>query len=119
MTSYKDLTVWKQSVDLTMMVYRATAEFPYEERFGLSSQLRRSAVSIASNIAEGRGRRTRGDFLHFLSQARGSVLELETQLLLAHRLGYLSTVQYACFEEASASCARLLNGLIRSLRTNN
>ncbi len=81
--NYRDLIAWQKAMDLIEQVYRATASFPKEEVYGLTSQARRSAVSIPSNIAEGQGRRTTGEFLHQLSVAHGSLRELETQILIA------------------------------------
>lgn len=89
-TSYRDLRVWQSSMELVTHIYRATQNFPKEERYGLVSQMRRAAVSVPSNIAEGKGRLTDRDHAHFYSQARGSLLELETQILIAKRLNYLS-----------------------------
>jgi four helix bundle protein len=88
--SFRDLTVWQLAMEVTEQVYRLTAEFPKSETYGLSSQMRRSAVSIPSNIAEGQGRDSTKEFLHFLAIAFGSICELETQLLLANRFSYLS-----------------------------
>src|SRR5208283_794307 len=88
--SYEDLMVWKKAMELVFAVYAATAQFPREEVYGLTSQMRRSAVSIPSNIAEGQGRATKGEFVQFLAHARGSLFELETQILISERLGYLS-----------------------------
>lgn len=90
MHNYKELTVWQKSMDLTVLVYQVSKEFPPEEKFNLVSQINRSAVSIPSNIAEGAGRNSDKEFLHFLSIANGSSYELETQLLLAERLGFIS-----------------------------
>lgn len=87
---YRDLVVWQQSLKMVSEVYRATASFPSEERFGLTAQIRRAAVSVPSNIAEGQGRCSTGEFRQFLGHARGSLLELETQLLIARHLGYLT-----------------------------
>lgn len=86
--SYRDLKVWRKAVDLVIAVYRLTARFPREETFGIVAQMRRSAVSIPSNIAEGHGRLTRRDYRQFLSIARGSNFELQTQLEIASSLGY-------------------------------
>lgn len=97
-------------------IYRATANFPREEVFGLTSQLRRAAVSIPSNIAEGKGRYSPRDFQHFLKQARGSVNEVETQLLLARDLDYLQKDQTAVLLKQCEEIGRILNGLISSLR---
>ena len=91
--SRRDLLVWQESMALVEDVYRCTARFPVAERFGLASQVRRSAVSIASNIAEGSSRRTTAELLHFLYVARGSLAELETQLEIATRLGYIDDLR--------------------------
>jgi len=89
--SYRDLRVWQQAVELVVGVYAETRQFPRDELYGLTAQMRRAAVSIPSNIAEGEGRSTDRDRALFFRHARGSVLELETQVLIAQRLGYLST----------------------------
>lgn len=86
--SYKDLTVWQRAIQLSLAIYRLTAEFPAEESFGISSQLQRAGVSIASNIAEGYGRGSRKEYKQFLAIARGSTLEVQTQLIIANELGY-------------------------------
>ncbi len=88
--SYKDLLVWQRGMDLVVRVYGVTAKLPTSEQFGLVAQMRRSAVSVPSNIAEGYGRQATGEYRHHLSFSRGSLLELETQLLLCRRLNYLS-----------------------------
>jgi four helix bundle protein len=82
--SYKDLVAWNKSMDLVTAIYRSTGAFPKDELFGITSQLRRAAVSIPSNIAEGQGRLSGGEFRHFLGQARGSLMEVETQVQIAH-----------------------------------
>jgi four helix bundle protein len=87
--SFRDLRVWRSAMEFVVQVYRVTRAFPADERFGLTSQLRRAAVSVPSNIAEGHGRATVGEWLQFLGHARGSVFEVETQLLVAYRLGYV------------------------------
>jgi four helix bundle protein len=87
--SYRDLVAWQRAVELVTHVYRVTKTFPNDERFGLTSQLRRAAVSVPSNIAEGQGRFSRGEFKQFLGHARGSLLEMETQITIATNLGYL------------------------------
>jgi four helix bundle protein len=97
-------------------IYRLTATFPREEMFGLTSQIRRASVSIPSNIAEGKGRYSQRDFLHFLMQARGSVNEVETQFLLAQDLGYLPDKQTDQLLSQSKELGKILNGLISSLR---
>jgi four helix bundle protein len=86
---YKDLLVWQDAMDLVVLVYRVTTKFPHHELYGLTGQLRRSAVSVPSNIAEGQGRRTKRDFQNFLSIAHGSLRELETQVLIGQRLTYI------------------------------
>ena len=88
--SYQDLLVWQRAMDYVVVCYEITRDFPKEEIYGLTSQLRRSAVSIPSNIAEGHGRNTRGEYIQFLGIARGSLKESETQVILASRLNYLS-----------------------------
>ena len=116
---YEDLIVWQKAKAFASDVYRVTEVFPKTEIYGLTSQLRRAAVSVASNIAEGQGRLTRGEFRHFLGQARGSLLELETQLAIAVDLHFLSEVEFKKSEERSSEVLRLLNGLIESLRLRN
>src|SRR5437660_11611469 len=103
-------------MELVIDVYEATRSFPECERYGLSSQLRRSAVSIPSNIAEGQGRLTRGEFRQFLGQAKGSMCEVETQLVIAHKLGYLKEPEPLL--ESLHEVARLLNGLLNSMTTD-
>jgi four helix bundle protein len=93
MHRYQNLKVWQKAMDLTESVFMLTKDFPDEERFGLSSQIRRSAVSVPSNIAEGAGRNSNPDFIRFLNIANGSLNELETQILIGHRLEYLSKSQ--------------------------
>ena len=90
-SSYKDLIVWQKSILLVKQIYKLTSIFPSDEKFGLISQLRRAAVSIPSNIAEGQARRTTGDFIHFVSNAEGSVAEVETQLIHRSRIEFLLT----------------------------
>ena len=92
--NYKDLIVWQKAMDLVSDVYRVTTNFPRQETYGLTNQLRRSAVSVPSNIAEGHGRATKGEFIQFLCHSRGSLLELETQMLIATNLGYLDGKQH-------------------------
>jgi four helix bundle protein len=113
---YKDLEVWQKSVDLVVETYRITKPFPSDERFGLVAQLRRASVSIASNIAEGRGRFGLGSFLYHLSVATGSLMEVETQFLIAERLGYLDAAQAKAVVGQIAEVRRLLGGMVRALR---
>lgn len=115
--NYRDLIAWQKAMDLAERVYQLTAEFPNDERFSLTSQIRRAVISIPSNIAEGQGRFTRADFRRFLSIAHGSVRELETQLLLARRLRYLGEEQLDELLERSSEVGRLIRGLAKSLDT--
>lgn len=114
---FRNLVVWQKAITFVTEVYLATQSFPNEEKFGLTSQLRRAAVSIPSNIAEGRGRMTRGEFRQFLGHAKGSLCEVETQLVIAQDLGYLKDPQQLL--EKLHEIARLLNGLLNSLTTDN
>ncbi|MCA3700207.1 four helix bundle protein [Brevundimonas sp.] len=113
---YRDLDVWKLAVDWVEAVYRATSNWPSEERFGLTSQLRRAAVSVASNIAEGAARRSTGEFLQFIGMARGSLAEAETQLLIASRLGYLDATRTEALLAAADRISRMLVSLAASLK---
>lgn len=115
-TTYRDLLVWQRAMDLVDAVYRLTRGFPREEVYGLTSQVRRAAVSVPSNIAEGHGRQTQRHFLHFLSIARGSIKELETQVLIAKRLGYVDEDQSTKVLELTDQVSRLTTGLMNSLR---
>lgn len=113
---YRDLIVWQRAIELVTDIYRQTTRFPDHERFGLTSQLRRAAVSVPSNIAEGQGRLTRGEFRQFLGQARGSLLEIDTQITIAHELGYLRDHECECLLNRTGEVGRMLNGLLDSLR---
>ena len=113
---FRDLEVWQKSMDLVVETYRSTKSFPSEERYGLTSQLRRAAVSIPSNIAEGRGRFGLGGFLYHLSVATGSLMELETQLMIAARLEYLNAEQARTLLETVGEVRRLLGAMVRALR---
>jgi four helix bundle protein len=115
-TNYRDLQVWRKALDWAEAIYRATGRWPREERFGLISQVRRSALSVASNIAEGAARRSTGEFLQFVGIAQGSLAEAETQLLLAQRLGYLAGRDASALLGAAAEISRMLAGLASSLR---
>ena len=117
MASFRDLIAWQKAMSLAEDVYGLTASFPADERFGLVAQMRRCAISIASDIAEGHGRLTTRDWQHFLAQARGSSHELETQLLLAARLeiGPIQDVERVVAE--AAEVGKIINGLLRSTRT--
>ena len=113
--SYRELIVWQKAIDLVVAIYRITQSFPREEAFGLTSQMRRAAVSIPSNIAEGQGRRSAKEFQRFLDIARGSLQEVETQLLIANRLHYLDDSQQHTLLLQNTEVARLLDGLWRSM----
>lgn len=111
-TTYKDLEVWKQSRALASLIYGASNQFPVNEQFGLTSQLRRAAVSVPSNIAEGCGRSTPKDSLRFFFVARGGLYEMETQVLIALDLKYLSEKDCNDLLAKLTNCRRLLNGFI-------
>ena len=115
--SYQDLEVWKRSVDLVEGCYRATAVFPKDEIYGLTSQIRRSVVSIPANIAEGYGRDQTGYFIQFLKVSQGSARELETHLLIAARLGLLSSEAAKPLQGECEAICKMLRGLIRSIES--
>lgn len=108
---FRDLLVWQRSMRLVEMVYAVTRQFPREEQFGLASQMRRAAVSIPSNIAEGQGRNSEKSFAHFLNQAQGSLYEMETQMELARNLSMLSGPRTEELLADAAEIGRMLNGL--------
>jgi four helix bundle protein len=114
-SSYRDLRVWQLAMELVVGVYEQTRSFPKQEIYGLTSQMRRSAISIPSNIAEGKGRSSDRDRAHFFCHARGSLLELETQILIAQRLEYLHSSVGEKLLADSAQLGRMLNALIQSL----
>ena len=111
--SYKELEVWKKSMELVRKIYGAIRCFPSAEKFALASQLARAAVSVPSNIAEGYGRGSRRDYVHFLHQARGSLFEVETQILIAADLGYLDSPNDIL--EDIAAVSKMLYGMIAKL----
>lgn len=113
--SYRDLVVWKKSMTLVLDVYRSTQAFPKPETYGLVAQLRRAAVSIPSNIAEGQARLSTAEFKQSLGHARGSLMEVETQILISQELGYLGHDQSESLLSSSAEVGRILNGLLNSL----
>ncbi|HYN15506.1 MAG TPA: four helix bundle protein [Terriglobales bacterium] len=113
--SYKDLIVWQKAIGLVTNVYRCTKGFPKDELYGLTSQLRRAAVSVPCNIAEGQGRVSTGEFKQFLGHARGSLHEMQTQLVIAENLGYLDKTEKDRLLEDSTEVDRMLNRLISSL----
>lgn len=115
-TTFRDLIAWQKAKVLALHVYHETSGFPRQELFGLTSQLRRAAASVVSNIAEGKGRGTKRDFCHFLLQARGSLYEVETHTELARDLGYLVDPRAATLLAECDEVGRILNGLINSTR---
>jgi four helix bundle protein len=115
-SSYRELVVWQKAKALAVRIYKQTETFPRSETYGLTSQLRRAAVSVPSNIAEGQGRLTKGEFQQFLGHSRGSLLELDTQLAIACDLGYLSKYDYEALEHEAYQVLGLINRLLDSLR---
>jgi len=116
--SHRDLIAWQKAMELVVSVYKLSKSFPKEELYGLTSQLRRAAVSIPANIAEGQGRRSKTEFRQFLGNARGSLLELDTHLELALRLEYLNSKEHAAVQEQLREVGRIMNGLMRSLTSD-
>jgi len=116
MLAYRSLKVWQTAMDLVMEAYALSRRLPGHERYALTSQLQRAAVSVPANIAEGNGRVHRGDYLHHLSIARGSLLELDTHLEVARRLNYLSERDLAEMHRLRGHVSRMLNALIARLR---
>ena len=112
---YKDLVVWQKGIALAKLIYRLTQSFPSAEKFGLVAQMRRAAVSIPSNLAEGQARRTTGEFVQFISHAEGSVAELDTQLILSIELEVCERARVAAAFELIGELRRMLNGLRRKL----
>lgn len=113
--SHRDLKVWQISLDVTEVLYRLTSDWPKHEQYGLVSQVRRAAVSVPANIAEGAGRRTPGEFMHFVGIARGSLSELETLLILARRLDYVDEPTYRAVLNDLLEMGRMTTGLLQSL----
>jgi four helix bundle protein len=117
--SFRDLQVWQRSMELTLAVYRLSQHFPREEAFGITSQLRRSAVSVPSNVAEGHGRMNPRELKHFLLIARGSVCELQTQLELSGALGYADAELLTRAQELSIEVEKMLYTLLGKLKSNS
>jgi len=115
--SYRDLIAWQKAMNFVAEIYLATQRFPNSELYGLTSQLRRAAVSIPSNIAEGQARLSQKEFHHILSQARGSLAEIETQLLIAGNLNYLPPAKVDGLLADADELGRVLNGLLTSIRS--
>ena len=116
MRPHEKLEVWSRAVDYVVMIYRTTDGFPKEEKFGLTSQIRRAAVSVPANIAEGAGRESPREFAHFLSNAQGSASELATELLIAHRLRFLSEKDYSQLNSELDNIGRMIFGLSQHVK---
>jgi four helix bundle protein len=117
--SYRDLIAWQKAKRLAVEIYRLTAQFPKTEQYGLTSQIQRASISVVSNIAEGQGRLTVGEFAQFLGHARGSLQEMESQLEISLELGYITDEQLVSVSWLSGDVAALVNRLIESLRKRN
>jgi four helix bundle protein len=115
--NYKELEVWKKSVAITTKISRLTSDFPRTERYGLSSQVRRAAVSVAANIAEGWGRGSAGEYIQFLTVARGSLMELETHLIVSCNLDLISSDALGAASNEIEEIGKMLNGLIGALKS--
>jgi four helix bundle protein len=113
---YQELIAWQKAIALVTDIYSTTSAFPPAELYGLISQLRRAAVSVPSNIAEGQGRATKGEFVQFLCHARGSLYEVETQIVISRNLGYISVTEQESILNSLNELGRVLNGLITSLQ---
>jgi four helix bundle protein len=116
MRPHEKLEAWSKAIDFVVTVYKATETFPKEEKFGLTSQIRRAAVSVPANIAEGAARQSDKEFAHFLSNAQGSASELETELLIAYRLGYLNETDFTALSMSLDRVGRLMTGLSQHLK---
>jgi four helix bundle protein len=116
MSNYKNLKVWADGVNFVVEIYKITARYPKEEKFGLVSQMRRAAVSIPSNIAEGATNRSKKEFSKFIRIAKGSLSELETQIIISFKLGFITEKSYNKIIEQSEQISRMLAGLVRSLK---
>ncbi len=116
MNNYKELKVWQKAIDLTVNIYSVTNKFPSKEQFGLVSQMNRASVSVASNIAEGAGRNTKGEFVLFLGYVIGSLFELETQLIIAERIKYLEKSNFEVLIEKINELQKMVNGLKNTLK---
>ncbi|WBX75014.1 four helix bundle protein [Tenacibaculum ovolyticum] len=117
MKTFRELIVWQKSMNFVTEVYRISKQFPKEENFGLTSQLRRSAVSIPSNIAEGYGREGLNDYLRFLNIAMASLFELQTQLEISYNLKYISEKEFKKLYDLSREIERMLSSFVRSLKS--
>ena len=113
--SFKELIAWQKATEIAVKIYQLTKDFPKEEIYGLRAQIRRAAVSIPSNIAEGQGRSSTGEFRLFLGHAYGSLCEVETQLIIAQKLAYISEKSHAEICRDLSELGKLINGLLRSI----
>lgn len=119
MGDFRELIVWQKSVSLVTEIYKMTENFPKSEIFGLTSQIRRASVSVPSNISEGHSRRSSLDYIQFLKIARGSLAELETQILISKNLGFISEEIYINFDDKITEISKMLNALISSVNKTN
>ena len=115
--AFQNLIVWQRAIELSIAIYKITAGFPDSERFGLTNQLRRAAVSVSSNIAEGYGRTSRGEYVQFLGHARGSNCEVQTQLVIAKALGFVSDAQLQDTARIADEIGRMLVAMIKKLKS--
>jgi four helix bundle protein len=113
--SYRDVLAWQKAIALVTEVYRVTEDFPGREVFGLTAQVRKAALSVPSNIAEGKGRKTKKDYVQFCYRARGSLLETQTQLEVARNLKFLDAAVFDTINEQACEAGRVLNGLITAI----
>lgn len=118
MTSYRDLRVWKEAIELVAVVYKVSESFPASERFGLQTQLRKAAISIPSNIAEGQGKMSKGEWKQSLGHARGSLYELETQIIVAESLSFIAPADAATILARTSGIGKALRGLIEYVSSN-
>jgi four helix bundle protein len=114
--SFKDLVVWQRAIQLSLAIYKLTSAFPVSERFGLTNQLRRASVSVASNIAEGYGRSTRGEYVLFLGHARGSIFEVQTQSVISEGLSYGAAQMRRQANDLSIEVSRMLVAMMNKLQ---
>ena len=117
MKNFKELNVWQKGIELVAIVYKNTSSFPEEEKYGLSAQMRRAAVSIPSNIAEGHLRKTAKDFKQFLSIARGSCAELETQIIIAHKLGFIHEYNFDNLSSKVEELSKMLSSFYSKINS--
>jgi four helix bundle protein len=114
--AFNDPIVWQRAVELSLVIYKFTSAFPETEKYGLTNQLRRAAVSVASNIAEGYGKSTRGEYVQFLGHARGSICEIQTQLVIASRLGFGKEESGKVADALTTEVSKMLVAMIRKLK---